>query len=78
MLHLKDLLSVCVPDWLQIGRRVFRAEDHTLTEEVLNLQVKNITGWDDGLTVELFEGSSPCECLPVRKGRKANEIRKPI
>lgn len=70
MLTLKDLLPVCHPDWLEIDHEVISTAKKSIPEETLDLEVKWISGFDDGLTVELFYGSSPCVDLPVGKGRK--------
>lgn len=67
---LRDLLPVCHPDWLEIDHDIFSTTKHGIPEETLDMEVKEITGFDDGLTVELFTGSSPCTCLPTRKGSK--------
>ena len=67
---LRDILPVCNPDWIVVGRDVINTSECNIHEEVVNMEVKEITGFDDGLTVELFAGSSPCTHLPVGKGRK--------
>lgn len=72
-LFFKDLLSVCHPDWIEIDHDVFSTAKHGIPEETLDMEVKHISGLDDGLTVELFAGSSPCVHLPVGKERK-NDI----
>lgn len=70
MLKLKDLLTVCHPDWIEIDHEVICTTTHGIKEEFLGMEVKWISGFDDGLTIELLEGGSPCEHLPVGKGRK--------
>lgn len=70
MLRLKDILGVCHPDWVYIGKSLVNANRDSIPEEALDMEVKEITGFDDGLTVELFYGSAPCVDLPVGKGRK--------
>ena len=69
-MKLKDLLSVCSPDWLVIGKKTIDLSKEAITDEQLKLDVKEVTGWDDGLTIELFYGSSPCVDLPVGRGKK--------
>lgn len=71
MITLKDLLTVCDPDWIEIGTTTIEVRKEGIPEDLLDFPVENITGWDDGLTVTLCSGTSPCVCLPVRKGRKA-------
>ena len=53
MIKLKDLLTICSPDWIEVGRDVIEVRRHGIPDNLLDLPVKNITGWDDGLTVEL-------------------------
>ena len=65
MLTLKDLLNVCKPDWLEIGKHHIHVAAYGIPEGLLNIPVENITGWDDGLTIELCDGSSPCTHLPI-------------
>lgn len=71
---LKDILSVCHPDWLQVnGRCISIDKVGGIPQKLLQTPVKEITGFDDGLTVELMTGSSPCEHLPVGGYRRARE-----
>ena len=55
MITLKELLAleVCHPDWIQVGRKILHTERAGIPEELLNFPVKELTGWDDGLTVVL-------------------------
>jgi hypothetical protein len=53
MFTLKDILTVCNPDWIEIGRKIINVAKDGLPENLLDFPVKNITGWDDGLTIEL-------------------------
>ena len=64
---LKDLLNVCKPDWIEIGRTIIDVNKKGIPDNLLNFPVKNITGFDDGLTIELEDGTSPCVCFPTRK-----------
>lgn len=73
-MKLKDILSVCHPDWLQVdGRCINTDKVGGIPEKLLQVPVKEITGFDDGLTVELMTGSSPCKHLPVGVYRRARE-----
>lgn len=65
MIKLKDILTVCKPDWIEIGKNHINVREDGISEGLLDFQVKNVTGWDDGLTVELEDGTSPCTCLAI-------------
>lgn len=71
-MKLKDLLSVCSPDWVIQGKRIIETRKKSVPDELLAAEVKEITGFDDGLTIELLTGGSPCKCLPVRRAERAN------
>ena len=55
MLTLKDLLTVCRPDWIEVGSKYFEVRRHGIPGHLLTLSVKDITGFDDGLTIELVD-----------------------
>lgn len=65
MITLKDLLTLCNPDWIELGKNLINVREYGISEGLLDFQVKNITGWDDGLTIELEAGTSPCTCLSI-------------
>jgi hypothetical protein len=69
-LTLKDLLEVCSPDWIQTDKKVINVNEKGIPDDLLTAPVKDITGFDDGLTIEVIHGSCPCTFLPTRKGRK--------
>jgi hypothetical protein len=59
MLTLKDILTVCQPDWILVcGKTICTRQ--SIPEGLLDFPVKEITGWDDGLTVELNARIRPC------------------
>lgn len=77
MIKLKQLLEVCNPDWLQIGGRCLDVNRiGGVPKKLGDVSVKEVTGWDDGLTVELMTGLTPCESLPVGDYRRAREAIK--
>ena len=53
MITLEQLLEVCTPDWIEMGQDLIEVRRRGIPNELLRIPVKNITGWDDGLTVEL-------------------------
>lgn len=61
MIALKDLLTVCDPDWIDTGKECIHVRTTSIPEELLQLLVKDVTGWDDGLTVELCATDNPIE-----------------
>ncbi len=61
MITLRDLLTVCDPDWIDTGKKIIFVRDAGIPEELLPLLVKDITGWDDGLTVEVCASANPVE-----------------
>ena len=65
MITLKDLLTICKPDWVEIGGDTIQTEEYGIPEGLLDCPVEDITGWDDGLTVTLCDGTSPCTMLPI-------------
>lgn len=65
MIKLKDLLDVCKPDWIDIGINRIYVKTDGISANLLEFPVKDITGWDGGLTIELHDGSSPCVDLPI-------------
>ena len=60
MITLKKLLEICHPDWIEVCGKIIRTEGKDIPENLLDFPVKNITGWDDGLTVELDAKIRPC------------------
>jgi hypothetical protein len=72
MLTLKDLLSVCAPDWIVVEGGSICVEKVGLPDALLDHPVERISGWDDGLTIELCNGSSPCVCLPVKHKKRTD------
>lgn len=61
MITLRDLLTVCYPDWIEVGNKFIEVRIEGIHEELLPLAVKDITGWDDGLTVEVCASDKPVE-----------------
>lgn len=54
MIKLKHLLEICKPDWIVIeNRKIIETRKAAIPEALLDFPVKNIEGFDDGLTVEL-------------------------
>lgn len=62
-LKLKDVLGVCAPDWIVVGGKFINVNKKGIPEELLDTPIKEITGFDDGLTIEL-------ECLPKQKEKE--------
>lgn len=66
MITLKQILTVCNPDWIVVcGKTIKKSktintEKEGIPEGLLEFPVKEITGWDDGLTVELDTVIRPC------------------
>lgn len=76
MITLKQLLEVCEPDWIDVGGKFINARKKGIPENLLDLPVKGITGWDDGLTVEVVDAittGSPCTDLSVADKRERRE-----
>lgn len=72
-LLLIDILGVCNPDWIETRTETISTSKHGIPRKTLEMEVRRISGFDDGLTVELFTGSSPCECLPTGSYRKVQK-----
>lgn len=53
MIMLKEIIKICSPDWIVVCGKQIRTETDEVPEALLDFPVKEITGWDDGLTVEL-------------------------
>lgn len=77
MLTLKDLLTVCSPDFVVVGEHNIQVKEDGIPSWLLDFSVQEVTGWDDGLTIEVCEGSPPCTYLPIPVEHKLkNAIRR--
>lgn len=77
MLTLKDLLAVCNPDWIVVEGEEIEVKKYGIPSWMLDCPVQDITGWDDGLTIEVQDNTDADAHIPlfIEKRTKAAILR---